>query len=152
MRKAHIHKCGMIRSSFRTTCPREVSLGKIYAKRLCRTSRKENIILQVNLLMWSSGSCTCSKGLSASEESDLLFIESVPIRSSHLWKYHYVLLLRPASFSGPCLHIQAEHPFIRTSRLNKIDELSLGLFSFTCSVLHFYWNDWICCCYFFQPL
>lgn len=49
-------------SSSRTTCPREGSHGKIYAKRLCRTSSRENIILQVNLLVWSSGSSTCSKG------------------------------------------------------------------------------------------
>lgn len=47
-------------SSARTICPPEGSPGKIYAKKLCRTSSRENIILQVNPLVRTSGWSTCS--------------------------------------------------------------------------------------------
>lgn len=50
--------------------------------------------------------------------------KSVSVRLSHLWKYHHMLGLRPASFEGPCLQIQTEHPFIRTARSNRIDVFS----------------------------
>lgn len=75
--------------------------------------------------------------------------KSVCVRLSHLWKYHHVLGLRPASFEGPCLQIQTEHPFIRTARSNRIDVFSYSysspdingavcsfFFSFTYAVLH----------------
>lgn len=50
--------------------------------------------------------------------------KSVPVRLSHLWKYHHVLLLRPAGFKRPCLQLQTEHPFIRTARSDRIDVFS----------------------------
>lgn len=87
--------------------------------------------------------------------------KSVPVRLSHLWKYHHVLLLRPAGFKRPCLQLQTEHPFIRTARSDRTDVFSSSYsspdingvvcFSFTCPVLRVC-NNWICCCFLLQLL
>lgn len=80
---------------------------------------------------------------------------------SHLWKYHHVLLLRPAGFKRPCLQLQTEHPFIRTARSDRTDVFSSSYsspdingvvcFSYTCPVLRVC-NNWICCCFWLQLL